>query len=61
MPKTSLKTGGNLHKDPIYCVKQKKFTENDGEGVVTSTKRGQPMLKIPCAECGMIKTTFLKK
>ena len=44
-----------------YCVKQKKQTEcvpNSEKYVVT--QNGRNMMKCQCAECGIIKSTFIK-
>ena len=44
-----------------YCVKQKKVTECvTGSERYVRTKNGRIMLKCICAECGIIKTKFIK-
>ena len=45
-----------------YCVKQKKQTECvPGSEKYMQTKDGRLMMKCKCAECGIIKTRFVKK
>ena len=44
-----------------YCVKQKKQTECvSGSEQYVKTKNGRTMMKCKCAECGIIKTKFVK-
>ena len=45
-----------------YCVKQKKVTECvPGSERYEKAKNGRLMLKCTCAECGIIKTKFVKQ
>ena len=44
-----------------YCVKQKKVTECvPGSEKYVKAKNGRTMMKCTCAECGIIKTKFVK-
>ena len=44
-----------------YCVKQKKQTECvPGSERYVRAKNGRTMMKCTCAECGIIKTKFVK-
>ena len=45
-----------------YCVKQKKQTECvPNSEQYTKAKNGRLMMKCKCAECGIIKTKFVKQ
>ena len=43
----------------MYCVKEKRHTE-DIDPVITTTKNGRKMMKARCASCGIMKTQFVK-
>ena len=44
----------------IYCIKEKKKTEDIGPTYVRS-KNNKLMLKAKCGSCGIIKTQFVKE
>ena len=45
-----------------YCVKQKKITECIPDSArLVQLKNGRFMMKCKCAECGIIKTKFVKQ
>lgn len=46
--------------EPAYCVKQKKFTANAHRWAIGSPKNGKNMFYCRCAECGIMKTRFVK-
>ena len=44
-----------------YCVKQRKQTEClPGSETYAMARNGRRMMKCKCAECGIIKTRFVK-
>ena len=43
----------------IYCVKERKYTEDINPKQVT-TKNNRHMIKATCASCGITKTMFVK-
>lgn len=44
----------------VYCIKCKSYTPNKGEVTSIETKNGRSMVKVRCATCGNMKSSFIK-
>lgn len=47
---------------PVFCVRCKKKTKNDGAGEIKLTSKGnRRRLQVKCKECGINKSQFIGK